>query len=401
MEKIFRDSSDVSPGIVAAASWAWRLIVIGMAVVLLYNGIMAFAEVTIPVAIAVLFAAALFPLRRLLVKIKIPNTLAAAICVLGFLLVLFLIMAVIGAMVVKELPQLGDKVLKDFADLSQWLSESPFSVNQSQITDWFNQLYHWANHSRSEIAAYAAGFGSKMGQILAGALITLVTTFFLLKDSKKFYQGLVSLCPAVYRSTFSYGIQEAWVSLVAFMRAAVTVAFLDAIGVLVACLILGTPLPWAVFAFTFVICFIPVIGAFSAGTVAALLTLVAQGPVSAVLMIVAVILVMNVEGNILQPLLLGRAVELHPLAVILGLTIGAGLAGITGALLAGPIMAFVTAYIRGHRKYRAGLANTTGETEIAIADDVKAVEENVLTVNNAKTVETKELDLEGLDSGEK
>lgn len=375
MEKIFRDSNDVSPGIVAAASWAWRLIIIALAIVLLYQGIMAFSDVTIPVAIAALLTAALFPARRSLVKLKVPNTLAAVICVLGLLLGLFLIMAIIGAMVVKELPQLGDQVLRDFANLSQWLSESPFAVNQEQINDWLNQIYRWANHSRSEIASYAAGFGSKMGQILTGALIALITTFFMLKDSKKFYHGLVSLCPEVYRPSFRHGIQEAWASLVAFMRATVTVAFLDALGVLVACLILGTPLPWAVFAFTFVVCFIPIVGAFSAGAIAALLTLVAQGPISALLMIVAVILVMNVEGNVLQPLLLGRAVELHPLAVMLGLAIGAGLAGITGAVLAGPVMAFVTAYIRGYRKYQSRLGDTEDQMahEITVDSGVQEV----------------------------
>lgn len=136
-------------------------------------------------------------------------------------------------------------------------------------------------------------------------------------------------------------------SLVAYMRAQVLVALVDALGILAGALVLGLPMPLALFALTFVTAFVPVVGAVLAGTVACALALVTHGPVTALIMLGITVLVMEAEGHFLQPILLGRAVALHPLVVLVGLVVGSTLAGILGALLAIPVLAFFVAFVRG------------------------------------------------------
>jgi predicted PurR-regulated permease PerM len=131
------------------------------------------------------------------------------------------------------------------------------------------------------------------------------------------------------------------------MRAQVLVALVDAVGILIGALALQLPIPLALFALTFVTAFVPVVGAVLAGTVACALALVTHGPVSALIMLGITVAVMETEGHFLQPILLGRAVSLHPLAVLIGLAVGATLAGIVGALLVIPVLAFGVAFIRG------------------------------------------------------
>ena len=152
--------------------------------------------------------------------------------------------------------------------------------------------------------------------------------------------------------------ERGWVSLIAYMRAQVLVALVDAIGILIGALALQLPMAWALFALTFITAFIPVVGAVLAGTVACALALVTHGPTSALIMLGITILVMQLEGHFLQPILLGRAVSLHPLAVLIGLAMGATVAGIVGALLVIPLMAFSVAFLRGIDPERFGEPST-------------------------------------------
>ena len=155
--------------------------------------------------------------------------------------------------------------------------------------------------------------------------------------------------PRQYRASVDHAALRGWTSLVAYMRSAVIVAAVDAAGVALAALLLQVPLVAALFALTFFLSFIPIVGATVAGAVAVVLALVSHGWVQALIMLGAVILVMQLESTFLQPLVMGKAVDLHPLAVLLGITAGAIVSGILGALLAIPVLAFGVAFLRALR----------------------------------------------------
>ena len=229
-----------------------------------------------------------------------------------------------------------------------WLATGPLHIDQAQLDGYLAQFTDWVNDSRAELAAAAASAGVGVGHFFAG-LAHRADRHLLLPRLRPRDLGGRSpgWCRAHYQAATARASQRGWASLVAYMRAQVLVALVDAVGILIGALALQLPMPWALFALTFVTAFIPVVGAVLAGTVACALALVTHGPVSALIMLGITVAVMETEGHFLQPILLGRAVSLHPLAVLIGLAVGATLAGIVGALLVIPVLAFSVAFIRG------------------------------------------------------
>jgi len=174
----------------------------------------------------------------------------------------------------------------------------------------------------------------------------LFATFFLLRDGRRIWRFLVSLLPTGARPALAAAGEASWVTLVSYVRATILVAFIDAVGIGLALLILQIPLAFPLTALVFLGAFIPIIGAAVSGTVAVLVALVTAGWVKALLVLAAVILVQQVEGHVLQPFIMGRAVAIHPLAVIVAITTGLILAGIMGALVAVPLVAVLNTGIR-------------------------------------------------------
>ena len=204
----------------------------------------------------------------------------------------------------------------------------------------------WLNDSGADVAHWVAEAGVGVGHFFAGAAIAIISAFFFLASGRQLWLSSLTLVPRRYQARTDSAALAGWTSLMSYMRAQVAVAFVDAVGILVGALILQVPMAWALFAFTFITAFVPVLGAVMAGTLAALLAFVSGGWVIAVIMVGVTVLVVELEGHFLQPILLGRAVRLHPLAVLLGLAVGATLAGIVGALLVIPVLAFFVAFIR-------------------------------------------------------
>lgn len=339
--------SRIPQGVVTASEWAWRALVIAAVLAGLWWLLQYFSGVVVPLAVAVLLAALLSPLNSVLRTWRWPAALAAAGSLLVMVLVIAGVFVGIGAQVARELPQLVDQSVVAIGTVIEWLASGPLHIDQVQLDGYLQQLTTWVNDSRAELAGLAASAGVRVGHFLAGLAIALIAAFFFLASGRRLWTSSVSLVPEHYREPTTRAADRGWNSLVAYMRAQVLVALVDAIGILVGALALQLPMAWALFALTFVTAFVPVVGAVLAGTVACALALVTHGPVSALIMLGITILVMQAEGHFLQPILLGRAVSLHPLAVLLGLAVGATLAGIVGALLVIPVLAFTVAFIRG------------------------------------------------------
>ncbi len=188
--------------------------------------------------------------------------------------------------------------------------------------------------------------GTTLTHVVAGFFIVLFATYFFMADGQRIWSWLVRLAPRVARPRVDSSGRVAWISLTQFVRATVVVALVDAVGIAGWAWFLGVPFVAAIGVLVFLGAFVPMIGATIAGTVAILVALVDQGPVAALLMLVGVIVVQQVEGHVLQPFLMGRWVSVHPLAVILAIAAGVIVAGIAGALVAVPLAAALNAVVQ-------------------------------------------------------
>ena len=339
----------VPQGVRTAAGWGWRLLVLAAVVVGIGYLCQVFSQVTVPLGVAALLTALLAPVTRRLNGLGWAPALAAAVALLGMALIVIAVIVGIGWTAARQAPELAAQTQLGVQQLLGWLAGDPLHIDQAQIDGWMSSLTAWANESRALIASYVAKVGTQIGHFVAGIAIALIATFFFLYEGRSLATAVVTLLPGRYREPAMRAAEGGWTSLVAYMRAQVLVTLVDALGVAAVALVLGLPMVPAIFALTFIMCFIPVLGAIIAGTVATLLALVTSGWVSAVIMAGATVAVMWLESHFLQPLLLGRAASLHPLAVLVGLVIGAEVAGIVGALMVIPALAFAAAFVRSLR----------------------------------------------------
>jgi predicted PurR-regulated permease PerM len=331
-----------------AAAWAWRIFLVA-GLVYLVGWILGFvSEVVIPVAVAILLAAMLKPLANRLHGWGLSRGLAAALTLLGGIALIAGVMTLIINSIAGQAGELGRQVVDGFNQLVEWLRNSPLNINETwfNIDEWSTRIQQFLIDSQSTIAAYAGDIGTQVGHFLAGVAICLFSLFYFLYDGRGIFSFLLNLMPRAAQPRADLAALRGWQSLSAYVRATVLVALVDAIGVLIVALALRVPLAPALAALVFLGAFIPLVGAFVSGFVAVLVALVAVGWVQALIMLAGIIVVMQIEGHILQPFLLGRAVHLHPLAVLLAIAIGIVIAGIVGALVAVPILAFVKTFVQ-------------------------------------------------------
>jgi predicted PurR-regulated permease PerM len=328
----------VPSGLRIAASWSWRLIVVIAGLYALLWAAAYVAVVVVPVIVALLLAALLQPGAAALVRRGWPRSLAA------------LSMLVVGLGVVAGIITLVvERFTAGFTDLAEQVSEGveqvqafvvrTFPITRGQLEDAVAQLQGALVDNRDTLASGALTTAATVGEVFTGIVLALFTLFFFLKDGRSLWLWLVGLFPRDARAYVDEAARRSWRTLISYVRATVVVALVDAIGIGVGLAILGVPLVIPLAALVFLGAFIPIIGGFLAGTVAVLVALVSNGPITALIALAIVIGVMQLEGHVLQPLLLGRAVRVHPLAVVLAIAAGLLIAGIFGALIAVPTVA--------------------------------------------------------------
>lgn len=341
-------------GVEIAAGWAWRVLVIAALVFGIGWIIGRLSAVTIPLAIGILLTAGLAPVASRLRKWGLPRALAAVLTLVGGLLLVSGMLTLIISQIASQSDELGSRAMEGFQQLMAWLNSGPLQIDQNQINDWLQQLTDYLREQQATIASYAATGAGAIGSFLTGLVLALFAMFFMIYDGQSVWRWLLKLAPLPSRTRIDRGGQAGWNSLVEYVRATIVVAAVDAIGPLIAAFIMGVPMAPALGALLFLSAFVPIVGVLVAGAVVILITLVTVGPIQALIMLGVIIAVNQIEGNVLQPLLLGKAVALHPLAIVFGITIGISLAGIVGALLVVPIMAFGKSFIgyvaTGHTK---------------------------------------------------
>nr|WP_208407148.1 AI-2E family transporter [Amycolatopsis granulosa] len=328
-----------------SAAFGWRFLVVAAAAYLILRLLAYLSVVVIPVAIALLLAALLAPAVARLVRVKVPRGLATAIVLIGGLAVLGGLLTFVITQVTDGLPALTSQVNNSLNQIKNFLIND-LHLKQEQIQQFIDNSISFLQNNQAAFTNSALTTATTVGEILTGFVLTLFVTIFFLAGGDRIWDWLMLGVPSRVRQRVDVAGRRGFASLVAFVRATAAVAVVDAVGVGIGLAILGVPLAIPLSTLVFLGAFIPIFGAVITGAVAVLVALVTKGFVTALIVLAILIAVMQLESHILQPLLLGRAVKLHPLAVVLGIAAGLVVYGIPGALLAVPLMSIVNAGVR-------------------------------------------------------
>ena len=321
-----------------AAAWSWRLIVVVGAVWLVWQGLSKVSLLIISAMVAALLAALLSPAVYAMRKHGIRAGGATAIAELGMILGIAALLALTGQQLVRGFVSLTNNAIQGYQQLVDWLKGMGYELGADQLNQILNQIEQAVSNNPSTVLRSVSEVGSTAAEFATGVLITLFTLVFFLMEGERIWLFIVKLFPKQARDAVNGAGRAGWKSLGAYVRVQILVAAIDAVGIGVGAAILGV--------LVFLGSFIPVIGALISGAVAVLLALVALGPVQALIMIGIVLLVQQLESHILQPLIMGKAVSLHPLAVIFAVAGGSMIFGAAGALFAVPVLAVVNSVVR-------------------------------------------------------
>lgn len=337
---------EVPYGLDVAASWSWRLIAIAALIAIVVRILSYFAEVFLPIAIAILITALVIPAVDQLQRWGLPRGLATGIMVVFVLAFIGGALALVGQQLASGFGGLAAQVSHGIAEIERWLRTGPLNLSQHQLSEALNKLRDAVTSGNQAVVGRVAEFSTAVTHIAAGFFLVLFSTYFFLYEGWRIWGFLVRFVPRSARRQVDGAGRASWVSLTAFVRATVIVALVDAVAIMVIALILRVPLAVPIGVLVFLGAFVPIIGATVSGSVAVLVALVAHGPLAAGFMLLGLIFVNQLEAHVLQPFLLGRAVRLHPLSVLFGIAAGVLAAGIGGALVAVPLVATLNSAVR-------------------------------------------------------
>lgn len=341
-----RGSDDVPYALRVSAAWAWRLGVVLVVAAGLVWLLRNFSLLIIPLMIAALLAGLLSPITSWLRRNKVPGGLAVAVTIVTFLGVIVAALTLVGRQLALGFRDLWGETLSGVGQIQDWLADGPLSITTTQMDTLLQEATNTLQQNSANIVSGALSVGTGAGHFAAGVLLTLFALVFFLLDGRRIWRFTAGLMPRRARpGTYGAGI-HGWDSMVNYVRVQLLVAFIDAVGIGAGAAIIGVPLALPLAVLVFLGSFVPLIGAFVTGFVAVLLALVANDWVNALIMLGIVLLVQQLESHILQPLIMGRAVALHPLAVILAVTGGSLAAGIPGALFSVPLLAILNTVVR-------------------------------------------------------
>ncbi|MGJ3403921.1 AI-2E family transporter [Glutamicibacter sp. Je.9.36] len=343
----FKSAEDMPYAMRMAAAWAWRFLIIIAAVGVLVWALSKVSLLVIPVFIAALLAGLLSPVVNTMnSKLAVPRGLAVGITLIGFLALVTAGLSIAGQKLSAGFTALWTQALSGIEQVQNWLFNGPLKLTNDDLQKVLDDTLVQLRGNATNILSEAISWTSAIGQILTGTLLAVFALIFLLLDGRKIGLFLVNLLPRRARPAMDGALTRGWASLVTYVRVQMIVALIDAIGIGFGAFFLGVPLAMPLGVLVFIGSFIPIVGALFTGALAVLLALVANGWVNALIMLAVVLLVQQAESNILQPLIMGKAVSLHPLAVVLSVAGGTMLAGIPGALFAVPLLAVVNAVVK-------------------------------------------------------
>ncbi len=348
------------------ATWSLRLLLILAGLVVIGYVIGKLWVIVLPAFLGLLLASVLWPVTSLLRRFT-PDAVAALLTILLAFGLLGGLGAILVPMVSGQFDELRDAVVAGLEDLKGLIAQPPFNLGEQEIGDLIDQgLSELQKHTQTIGGGVLTGV-TAVGGALLNTLLALVLAFFYLKDGPKFIpwiRGWVGKDAAPHVAELS---RRSWDTVSGFIRAQALVGLVDAVGIGVGLAVLSVPLALPLAVLVFFGAFVPIVGAFVAGALAALVALVFNGVTSALLVIGLVLVVQQLEGNVLQPILVGRSLQLHAALVILAVAAGSALAGIAGAFLAVPVFAVATTMVRYARDQVRGTGQGADERAVAPA----------------------------------
>ncbi len=331
----------VPRGLQVASAYAWRFIVIAAAAGVLIWLIIQLRVLVIPLFIAILVTALIWPAFTWMLRHHVPRWLAIVLSVLGTLAIVSGLMYVAIWQISQQWPKVRARSVEVVGDFRDYLIEGPLHLTASQLDGFLDQAVGLVDQQAELLLSGALAIGSTLGHLATGILLAIFILLCVLTDGAGIWRWTVRLFPRRARVAVDGAGRSGWRTVVNFARTQMLVATIDAVGIGLGAFFLGVPLALPIAVLVFLGAFIPIVGAVFSGAIAVFIALIYNGPWIALWMLVVVLAVQQIEGHILQPLLMGAAVKVHPLAVVLVVAGGALLAGIPGALFAVPLAAFV------------------------------------------------------------
>ncbi|MCX4096331.1 AI-2E family transporter [Nocardia sp. alder85J] len=328
------------------AEWCWRLLLILAAVLAMAYLAHRLTTVVIPLAIALLAAALLSPLVDVLQRLGLPRGVGVFVVLVGSLGLLAGIFTFVVEQSITGFPQLTDEFKTSIQSAQDWLINGPLHMSNDQIRNAGNTIIKTIESNQQTLTSGALTTATVIGEFLTGTFLTFFITIFFIYGGDGIWHFVTRIVPTGHRERVRVAGRLGFGTLIGFVRATVVVAAVDAIGIGSGLAILNVPLALPLASLVFIGAFIPIIGSLLAGTIAVFLALMTKGLVTALIVLGITVAVMQLESHVLQPLLLGRAVRIHPLAVVLAITAGVVMAGIPGGLLAVPFVAVMNTAMR-------------------------------------------------------
>jgi predicted PurR-regulated permease PerM len=336
----------VTPLVRKTAAWAWRLLIIFAAIVALLWVVKKIEVIVVPVALATMLAALLLPVVDILDRRGAPRGAAVALVLLGGIAVVGGILTFVVSQFIEGAPALVQQVSTSMKGVGDWLTRGPLHLDQAQIEQFRKSAVEALQNNQEKLTSGALSTAGTVTEIVTGALLVLFTLIFVLQGGRNIYGYVTKIFPVNVRERVRDAGRAGFRSLIGYVRATFLVALVDATGIGTGLAIMGIPLALPLASLVFLGAFIPLVGAVIAGFLAVVVALIAKGWVFALITLGLIIAVQQLEGHVLQPLVMGRAVSVHPLAVVLAIAGGGVLAGIVGALLAVPTVAFLNSAMR-------------------------------------------------------
>ena len=342
-------------GLRRASAYAWRILLLLAVAALVLYVLSRLRSVLLPMVAALLLTALVDPVARALRRTPLPNWMTALTILLGLAVVFAGVGFLIIPEVINQIRDVNINLTQGLQKIERFVIDS-FPVSQAQFEEGLSDAFQTVRSGISGVLGQVVGAAGLAAQLVVGALVTLFLLFFFIKDGPRFYAWLRAVAPEGWGRHVEVLLPEIWDTLRAYLVGVVIVGFFDALFIGLALVIVGVPLVLPIAVLTFFGAFFPLVGAVVAGTVATIVALVTGGIGDALLIAGATLAVQQIEGNVLQPVIMGRQVELHPAVTLLSVTGGGAVAGIVGAFLAVPVAAVTRRTLRyaSPRLARAG-----------------------------------------------
>lgn len=349
------------------ASWCLRLLIIAAASYMVWFIGKQVWQGLLPVAIAIIISSVLWAPTKMLRRWGLPPGFAALVTILATLAAFSIVIVAMAPSIGRQSQTLYLQTYEMILQAQLALQRPPFNLEYEQLNELFSTVMTWLQDRSGQIATgVVAGLGT-VSVVVVTLGVVLVLTFFFLKDGDRFLPWLRGIAGERAGLHLTELLSRMWLTLSGFIRAQAAVSLVDAVCIGTGLIVIGVPMALALATLTFFAGFIPIVGAFVAGALAVLIALVSLGVTKAIFVLVLVVAVQQLEGNILSPILQSKAMNLHPVIVLVSVTIGGSLFGIIGAFLAVPVAAMIAVFFRYLNDIIALRAGEKSPAEISFA----------------------------------